>query len=120
MPWDGSTRRARLPKDWPRRVELVLARDPICEECGVALSTQCDHVEPGDDHRLTNLQGLCDPCHAKKSAREGVAARSARRANRRRPLEAHPGRVANERDVHSGGSDHDNDDATSGSAGGLG
>lgn len=73
--WEGSTRRSRLPPDWPKRRARILRRDPICKVCGNALSTQCDHVVPGDNHDDANLQGICDDCHAAKTAAEGVAAR---------------------------------------------
>ncbi len=33
----------------------------------------------GDDHRLTNLAAICDPCHRAKSSAEGNAARKANR-----------------------------------------
>ena len=77
-PWAGSTRRSRLPKDWPRTRRRILRRDPVCKECGDRPSTQVDHVKPGDDHSDGNLQGICDPCHASKSGREGNAARGQR------------------------------------------
>ena len=87
--WTGSNRRSRLPADWPRRRAAVIARDPICMECHLRPSTEADHKQPGDDHRLANLQGLCLPCHLKKSSGEGHAARY--RNPRRRPPEQHPG-----------------------------
>ncbi len=75
-PWAGSTRRRRLPPGWDRIRATVLHRHPTCQVCGVAPSTEVDHVEPGDDHGLANLQGICTPCHRAKSAREGQAARA--------------------------------------------
>jgi 5-methylcytosine-specific restriction protein A len=88
--WSASTRRARLPKDWAKRRRIVLQRDPTCQlrytGC-TGRSTEVDHIEPGDDHRLTNLQGACHPCHARKSALEGAAAKP----SRRRAPEPHPG-----------------------------
>ncbi|GAA1431376.1 HNH endonuclease signature motif containing protein [Microlunatus lacustris] len=96
--WQGSTRRARLPADWPAIRERVLRRDgrrcqhrdhegaPVCGE----LATDVDHVQRGDDHSIGNLRSLCRRHHAIKSSREGNAARRARYARNDEP-EAHPG-----------------------------
>ena len=58
--------------------EVVLTRDPICKVCDNALSEQVDHIEPlsqgGAEYALTNLRGICVPCHATTSARESIAA----------------------------------------------
>jgi 5-methylcytosine-specific restriction endonuclease McrA len=66
-------------KRWARTRRAVLARDPICKVCDNALSTQVDHIVPledgGDPYRLEGLQGLCDPCHWAKTARENAARR---------------------------------------------
>jgi 5-methylcytosine-specific restriction endonuclease McrA len=70
-PWAGSTRRQRLPKNWARIRKRILRRDPVCSICGESPSTEIDHLRPGDDHGDSNLQGLCSPCHASKSGREG-------------------------------------------------
>lgn len=74
-PWEGSTRRARLPADWPRIRIRILERDPICKICGRELSTDVDHVRAGDDHSDENLQGTCRRCHLTKTAREANAKR---------------------------------------------
>lgn len=55
------------------------------------IGTQCDHVVPGDDHRLVNLQWLSAPCHAAKTKAEASAALRARAALARHPREKHPG-----------------------------
>ncbi|MGH3760266.1 HNH endonuclease [Actinophytocola sp.] len=90
-PWARSTRRTRLPPDWPRIRARVLRRDPICRLCGTAPSTEVDHIRPGDDHSDTNLRGVCTPCHRTKSAHEGGTAAAARRSRRRPPEPDHPG-----------------------------
>ncbi|MBV9292644.1 MAG: HNH endonuclease [Frankiales bacterium] len=93
--WEKSDRRERLPLDWPQRRAQVLERDGSrCQlqyDACAGVATDVDHIVPGDDHRLTNLQAACQPCHALKSAREGVAARARVRDLRRRPTEPHPG-----------------------------
>jgi 5-methylcytosine-specific restriction protein A len=78
-PWQGSTRRSRLPGDWERRRRSVLARDEICRICNDALATEVDHIVPGDDHSLANLQGVCARCHAAKTRAEAAEARRERR-----------------------------------------
>jgi 5-methylcytosine-specific restriction protein A len=78
--WDGSTRRDRLPEGWEQIRRAVLARDGwrcrigFADLC-VTVATQADHVVAGDDHRLSNLQAACGPCHQRKSSQEGAAAR---------------------------------------------
>jgi len=95
--WAGSTRHARLPPGWKRRiVPRILARDRgICHLCGQPGADTVDHVQSGDDHRDSNLAAVHDTnpphCHRRKSSREGNAARSARRGAARHPGERHPG-----------------------------
>ncbi|MEO6081576.1 MAG: HNH endonuclease signature motif containing protein [Umezawaea sp.] len=93
VPWSDSSRATRLPRNWPAIRARVLRRDPLCRVCGHRLSTEVDHIEPGDDHDETNLQGICSPCHAVKSAREGGHAAAARRVQARRPPAPHPGLI---------------------------
>jgi 5-methylcytosine-specific restriction protein A len=93
--WQGSTRHARLPADWPARRVRVLRQQPTCRlayDCCTTVSTEVDHITAGDDHRYANLQGVCSPCHARKSAGEGTAAHRAKGwATTRRAPEPHPG-----------------------------
>lgn len=97
MPWSTSDRRHRLPPDWDTIRRRILHRDHhTCTACGGTRcgnrNLQVDHIAPGDDHRDTNLTTLGDdPCHRQKSAAEGNDAQAARRAQRRRPAEPHPG-----------------------------
>lgn len=93
MAWEGSDRRERLPKDWGIRRAKVLERDRYqCKIQGdgcVSLGVEVDHIIPGDDHSLGNLQAACSWCHGKKTATEANAAR--KRYSMRRPAERHPG-----------------------------
>lgn len=83
--WKGSTRRSRLPADWPQRVAAVLKRDGYrCTHVRVDTETRCteratdaDHVVHGDDHRLSNLAAKCGYHHREKTAGEGNRARAA-------------------------------------------
>lgn len=85
--WGNSTRRSRLPSDWPRIRARILRRDPTCRIAGphcTGPSTEVDHVRRGDDHHDANLQGACSTCHQAKTLSE-------RRAPRARPKTKHPG-----------------------------
>jgi 5-methylcytosine-specific restriction endonuclease McrA len=97
--WESrSARHERLPDDWEesyRKPTMRKARG-LCQIRGPRCThraTQIDHIRPGDDHSLTNLQAACKNCHADKSAAEGVSARSQKRAKGKRPPERHPGRM---------------------------
>ena len=93
-PWATSTRRRRLPKDWPNRRRQVLDRDrhrcringPNC----TVEATEVDHIVNNDDHELANLQAVCSPCHKAKTRAEAQAAKAAA-PRRTRPAEPHPG-----------------------------
>lgn len=97
MPWSTSTRAARLPSDWPRRVAIVARRaGGQCEttidgrRCPLR-GAECDHVRRGDDHRLANLAWLCVGHHRDKTLAEATAARALMYARGRHPVEDHPG-----------------------------
>ena len=79
-PWQGSTRRSRLPRGWERTRRRILARDETCQDgrccSGNAIATQVDHIVAGDDHSDTNLQGICADCHRAKTLEEAAAARA--------------------------------------------
>lgn len=101
MAWEGSTRSARLPANWPTIRRRILRRDRgICHVCGRPGADQVDHIQAGDNHDPSNLAAIHDtPCHRAKSAHEGGAAggvssgrtRRAQAAARRREPEPHPG-----------------------------
>ncbi|MFC8244158.1 HNH endonuclease [Streptomyces chartreusis] len=97
MAWQGSARRARLPKNWALIRRRVLRRDNHeCQTrfsdgrlCG-APANQVDHIEPGDGHSMANLRALCAWCHARKSASEGGHAAACTRVRTERPKQTHP------------------------------
>lgn len=99
MGWETSDRKDRLPDGW----ETVI-RPAVLRRCGGRCearlpsgarcprpATDVDHKIAGDDHRLENLQGLCGHHHARKSSREGLAARRAVAGKKKRRQEGHPG-----------------------------
>jgi 5-methylcytosine-specific restriction protein A len=60
---------------WKRLRKQKLALNPLCEECGVKLATEVDHVEgihdrPDLAYVLSNLRSLDSSCHGKKTNRE--------------------------------------------------
>lgn len=79
MAWETSTRRSRLPEDWPKIRRQILDRDGrVCRLAYAGCTktaSQVDHVVPGDDHSEGNLQAVCPHCHRTKSSREGAAAK---------------------------------------------
>ena len=97
--WNGSTRRSRLPKNWPALRTAVMRRDRgICYVCGGPGADTVDHVEQGDDHSMGNLAAIHDRtpphCHRAKSAAEGHAGLARQRAKGRHPAEGNPGLLA--------------------------
>jgi 5-methylcytosine-specific restriction protein A len=100
--WRQSSRRERLPSNWPQLRVEALRRNPrkLCHWCRRPGGDELDHIIPGDDHSLGNLDWIhgrrayaaglsVQNCHGVKSAAEGAAARSAR-PQRNRPPEIHP------------------------------
>lgn len=97
MPWSSSDRKSRLPSDWGRRRRIVLERCGYqCERVRssgrrcTSRATDVDHIIPGDDHSLSNLQGLCSWHHKEKTSRESQAAKAEIRASLKRPAEENP------------------------------
>lgn len=67
----ASAARRGYGRRWQRLRLVVLKRDPVCRACGRAASTDVDHILPkraGGPDTLENLQGLCGPCHSRKTA----------------------------------------------------
>jgi 5-methylcytosine-specific restriction protein A len=95
--WSGSDRRSRLPSNWTQLRAQTKAR--ANGQCQALLNdgrrcpdqgTDCDHIVPGDNHELSNLQWLCKWHHGKKSSAEGNKGQR-RRFTERHPTEKHPG-----------------------------
>ncbi|ASU78497.1 HNH endonuclease [Actinopolyspora erythraea] len=93
--WENSDRKTRLPPNWSTLRKRTLARDK--HQCQLKYNgclgraTEVDHITPGDNHHPENLQGVCSPCHAKKSSAEGRANWGRKRALQYRTPRRHPG-----------------------------
>jgi len=74
-PWQGSTRRSRLPADWEtaKRPEAH-RRNPrhVCHWCGLPGGDELDHIIAGDDHRQENLDWI----HGRRAVANGVSNRN--------------------------------------------
>ncbi|WP_312327917.1 HNH endonuclease signature motif containing protein [Stenotrophomonas sp.] len=60
---------------WLRLRALVLAQSPLCVVClaegRTRAASHVDHIDADTSNNdLSNLQGLCRPCHSAKTARE--------------------------------------------------
>lgn len=100
MAWSTSSRRASLPRDWPRTVRRIKRRDGY--QCTTRWSTGARCAQPGTDvdHIIPvclggsdeddNLALLCSWCHARKSAAEGGRAAGRVRVRSERLATTHP------------------------------
>lgn len=65
--------------DWVKIRSQALKRDNyLCQTCkrkGIfTRATEVDHIKNkaiGGDNSIDNLEGICNPCHKKKTAQEG-------------------------------------------------
>jgi 5-methylcytosine-specific restriction protein A len=95
---------------WRRLRTIVLARDPVCCDCKRAASTVADHIKP---HRgnldlftdLKNLQGLCKPCHDKKTASEDGGFGNTKQQQHAAPMSSFGGQRGTVTSVGSGALD---------------
>lgn len=94
MTWNSSNRLERLPPWWSKFTVEYLRDHRVCalkyEGCQIE-ATEVDHKINGDNHDLSNLQPVCERCHAKKSSKEGNLAKAKLRSLRKRPKQRHPG-----------------------------
>jgi 5-methylcytosine-specific restriction protein A len=93
MTWTGSQRTSTAA--WKALRLQILERDQgICYVCHQPGADEVDHVVPhslGGSDDPSNLAAIHDdPCHRRKSAAEGAAAR-VKKYDRRRPIAPHPG-----------------------------
>jgi len=96
--WNSSTRKQRIGKSgWEEQRQnrrLLTQHRGICHVCGQPGAGQVDHVIPlhrgGQDTDHNKRPIHARPCHENKTRAESVAAR---RGQRRRPVEQHPGLV---------------------------
>ena len=62
--------------EWRKLRNAVIARDPICQTCGQAPSTDAAHIIPraqGGQDTMENLRGACHSCHSSETAtRDGA------------------------------------------------
>ena len=97
--WQTSHRHDRLPHDWQRiRAEVKARANGRCQAKRHAngcngIGTDCDHIIPGDDNSLDNLQWLSGACHKAKTARETAARNAWYRETRLHPVENNPGLI---------------------------
>jgi len=74
--WANHSRKVVKTKRWKRlRVEALRRDGWACVRCGHRAGLEVDHVQPvrdapGRAYELANLQTLCKPCHAAKTAVE--------------------------------------------------
>lgn len=71
---------------WRATRKVVLYEQPWCDGWGPTkgccgkLATEVDHIVPrangGDEFARVNLQGLCKPCHSRKTAYENRLGRN--------------------------------------------
>jgi 5-methylcytosine-specific restriction protein A len=96
--WAGSTRRTRLPSNWPTIRANILRRDN--HRCTLIINghrctspaTEVDHRDRLAGDHPSNLRSLCTTHHAAKTSQEGNTTRWEHRMTR--PAEQHPGMIS--------------------------
>lgn len=71
----GTTTERGYGHTWDQLRRRILNRDPYCQICLVAASDTVDHMLPkslGGTNAEDNLQGLCVPCHNRKTREEQI------------------------------------------------
>lgn len=80
----SEARRLRRTNRYREARAAFLAANPLCAAChadgAITPATELDHIEPihrgGDFWCRDNWQGLCRPCHERKTASENMKPRS--------------------------------------------
>src|SRR5215472_1775447 len=84
MPWQNTPQTRRQSSttynaEWRKQRAIALKRDGHrCVSCGAKERLQVDHITPvaeGGTHHLANLRTLCEGCHRKVTARQGISHR---------------------------------------------
>jgi 5-methylcytosine-specific restriction protein A len=79
---DAASKQFYNSREWQSARSVKLARDPVCERCGRVLATAVHHIVEVRDVRQTrpdlltadtNLQSICNGCHARHHKRKGAA-----------------------------------------------
>lgn len=78
--WEGSSWTNGGDRRWRKIRNDHIADNPICQRPGCTrLATQVDHITNvaagGAKYDRSNVQSLCDPHHAEKTASEAAAGR---------------------------------------------
>ena len=79
--WQGSSRKATLPKRWAVIRLRALRRDKVL--CQLRLkgctgrATEVDHIGDRNDHSLANLRSVCSACHKQHTQAQAAAGRNA-------------------------------------------
>jgi 5-methylcytosine-specific restriction protein A len=76
--WSSNQDKFYYSTKWRKLRKQVLTINPLCVYCQKenkpTIATIADHITPvrlgGEIWDLNNLQGLCESCHNKKSAKE--------------------------------------------------
>ena len=99
--WNTSNRRHRLPPptQWAAIRRQVQARahnkcqaQHHAKGC-TGTGTECDHIKPGDNHNLDNLQWLSHECHKAKTDQETRERNHQQKTIKQHPKERHPGQL---------------------------
>lgn len=97
--WNWDTGRTQqLPPNWKQIRQAVAERagwrcqaiDDSGQRC-TNRGTDCDHIEPGNNHNLNNLQWLCHWHHARKTHDASTSSQTSLRQRNQPPERKHPG-----------------------------
>ena len=102
MTWTSNGGRTSTTAHKQRRRRVLERDNHQCQIRGpkcIGTATECDHIinvkafgnQPELAETDENCRAACHPCHANKSALEGVQARAKRRAKLKLPVQKHPG-----------------------------